>query len=45
VGAFADVVANGLGGAIGALAAVLVLLVGGAASRSPSRLGRSGVPG
>ena len=45
VGAFADVVANSLGAGIGALAAVVVLLVAGAARRSPSRLSRSGAPG
>ena len=43
VSAFADVVANGVGAAIGALAAVVVLLLARPASRSPG-LSRSGAP-
>jgi VanZ family protein len=43
VGAFADVVANSLGAAIGALVAVVVLVVAGSARRSPTRLSGSGV--
>jgi hypothetical protein len=43
VGAFADVVANGLGAGIGALLALVVLAVAGAARRSPPRLSGSGI--